>query len=73
MFLFPLCGLKLECEKLVGEKTEIQKYYGMVSREVERMVENEKWEERSVYTPVYYPPTLFQDYRRRVPSFFCPF
>lgn len=46
MFLFPLCGLKLECEKLVGEKTEIQRYYGMVSREVERMVENEKWEER---------------------------
>lgn len=45
MFLFPLCGLKLECEKLAGEKTEIQRYYGMVNREVERMVENREWGE----------------------------
>lgn len=27
----PLCSLKLECEKLVSEKTEMQRHYVMVS------------------------------------------
>lgn len=29
--LAPLCSLKLECEKLVSEKTEMQRHYVMVS------------------------------------------
>lgn len=46
----------------------------MVSREVERMVENREsgGKRGCVYTPVYHPPASFQDYRRRIPSFFCP-
>lgn len=27
----PLCSLKLECEKLASEKTEMQRHYVMVS------------------------------------------
>lgn len=36
------CRLKLECEKLAGEKTEMQRHYVMVSRGSDRRGEEKR-------------------------------